>query len=49
MFLDDEAKIPIVNHALVTRGIRVFALHPHENSLEEMFVRIMGEGRKLMD
>ena len=37
-----EADLPAINRYLVAEEVDVFALHPEELSLEEMFIRIVG-------
>ncbi len=40
--LNEEADIPLINRYLVEQGLDVYALHPHKESLEELFLQIIG-------
>lgn len=40
--LHQENDIPAINRYLVEQGLDVFALHPHKESLEDLFLQIIG-------
>jgi len=43
MVLDDEIHIPTINRYLVECGVEVFALTPKRVSLEDLFLKVVGE------
>jgi ABC-2 type transport system ATP-binding protein len=46
MRVDSEARVPAIVEWLVTRGVQVHAVHPRRQSLEELFVAVMGDAER---
>jgi len=44
MTLDDESLLPEINRTLVEGGTEIYAFTPQRVSLEELFLRVVGEG-----
>jgi hypothetical protein len=42
--LNDEAVLPIINKYLVEGGADVYLFNPKRLSLEELFLKVVGEG-----
>jgi len=43
MVLDDDAVLPEINRFLVESGVDVYAFRPQKLSLEDMFIKVVGE------
>jgi hypothetical protein len=43
MTLEDEDLLPAINRTLVEAGAEVYAFTPQSVSLEELFLRVVGE------
>ncbi len=46
MRIDSESRVPAIVNWLVARQVEVLAVHPRRQSLEEMFVKVMGEDER---
>ena len=46
MRLDSEARVPAIVEWLVTQRVQVHAVHPRRQSLEELFVAVMGDDER---
>jgi ABC-2 type transport system ATP-binding protein len=46
MRIDHESRVPSIVQWLVARNIQVHAVHPRRQSLEELFVAVMGEDER---
>ena len=44
MVVDDEAALPRINRFLIESGADVFAFSPQKISLEDLFIKVVGEG-----
>jgi ABC-2 type transport system ATP-binding protein len=43
MTLNSEAILPVINRYLVERGVDIYAIQPQKISLEELFIRVVGD------
>jgi ABC-2 type transport system ATP-binding protein len=41
--LSDESELPALHRYLVEKGVELYSLHPQHVSLEELFIRVVGE------
>ena len=46
MRIDGESRVPAIIRWLVGRDVQVHAVHPRRQSLEDLFVAVMGEGER---
>jgi ABC-2 type transport system ATP-binding protein len=46
MMVDDEDKLPVINSLMVEGGAEVYAFIPQKRSLEELFLRVVGEANE---
>jgi hypothetical protein len=46
MRIDSESRVPAIVRWLVARQVDVHAVHPRRQSLEDLFVAVMGEDER---
>jgi ABC-type multidrug transport system ATPase subunit len=46
MRVDGDARVPAIVEWLVSRRVQVHAVHPRRQSLEELFVAVMGDDER---